>query len=76
MPAAESIGRAYKIAIELEAEGVRMPHAATVLAMALGIMAEAEGGHRELKVLTDAMLKAAQIAFDAMRDSRSHTGRG
>jgi hypothetical protein len=42
--------------------------------MALGIYCEAhEDGHRELKPLLDGMLKAAQMAFDALRDGRKRT---
>lgn len=72
MTARSSIGRAHKIAIELEAEGYSGEDASVILSMALGIFMEGvDGGHRELKPLIDAMLKAAQISFDALRNSRS-----
>lgn len=68
----DSIGRAHKIASELEAEGFSTTEASTILAMALGILAEGdERGHRNLRPLANGMLKAAQLAFDALRDGRN-----
>jgi hypothetical protein len=65
----DSIGRAWKLASELESEGLSLIDASAVLAMALGILAEGADGHRELRPLVDGMVKAAQLAFDALRES-------
>lgn len=68
----DTIGAAHKIASDLEADGYSTIDAATILATALGILAEGdERGHRNLKPLVDGMVKAAQIGFDALRASRS-----
>ena len=67
-----NIARAHKIASELEAEGYSAEDSTTILSMALGIFMEGKGGHRNLKPLTDSMLRCAQIAFDALRQGRRH----
>lgn len=65
------IGRAHKIAAELEAEGYSAIDGSTILSMALGIFMEGKpDSHRNLKPLTDSMLKVAQISFDALRAGR------
>jgi hypothetical protein len=67
----DQISRAHKIACELEAEGYSAVEAGTILSMALGILAEGdERGHRNLKPLIAGMVKAAQMAFDALRAVR------
>lgn len=69
----DCIGRAHKIATELESEGRTATDAGLILAMALGIFVEGlEGGHREMRPLLDAHLNVAQQTFDALRASRTH----
>ena len=70
-PSRGTVGRAWKIANELEAEGYSEIDASMILSMALGIFVEGvDGSHRNLKPLTDAMLEGAQMAFDALREAR------
>lgn len=67
----DTIGRAHKIATELEAEGYSAEDGSAVLSMALGIFVEGiEDSHRNLEPLVAGMHKAAKIAFDALRQSR------
>lgn len=66
------IGRAHKLATEIEGDDLSVVDASQVFAMALAILAEAtEGAHRNLWPLCEGMTRAAQIAFDALRDSRN-----
>lgn len=65
------IGVAHQIATQIWDAGYRDTDGLMVLGMALGIYMEAhEGGHRELRPLSDGMLQSAQIAFDALRAAR------
>ncbi len=65
------IARAHKIALDLERDGFTIKSGSVVLAMALGILAEGEPkSHRNLRPLIDALTKAAQITFDALRTNR------
>jgi hypothetical protein len=67
----DTIARAHKIATELEAEGYSPEDGSMVLSMALGIFVEGtENSHRNLEPLIAGMHRAAQIAFDALRQSR------
>lgn len=66
-----NIARAHKIAAELEADGYSATDGSLILSMALGIFVEGQpDSHRNLELLTDAMLRAAQMAFDALRQGR------
>jgi hypothetical protein len=66
------IGRAHKIASELGQEGYSPTDGGLILSMALGIFMEGQAdSHRNLQPIADAMLKTAQMAFDALRDSRN-----
>lgn len=65
------IGRAHRIATELEAEGYSDVEGSAILSMALGIFIEGfEGAHRNLQPLVKAHLDIAQQSFDALRASR------
>lgn len=64
----DDISVAYRIATELEAAGYDAESGGVVLAMALGILVAAHPkGHRDMRPLIVAQLRAAQIAFDAIR---------
>ena len=63
---------ATKIATMLYDAKLQGPDGASILAMALGIYVESHpDSHRELAPLCEGMLKAAQIAFDALREASS-----
>lgn len=65
------IARAHKIAWELEEDGYSPTDGSMILSMALGIFMEGQvGSHRNLLPIAEAMLKIAQITFDAMREAR------
>jgi hypothetical protein len=67
----DDIARAHQIATELERDGFDVKSGGVVLAMALGILAESDPrGHRNLRSMSDGMLKAAQVAFDGLRQHR------
>ena len=71
MSGRDNIGKAWEIAKLLDDGGYSPVDGSNILAMALGIFMEGQpDAHRNLKPLTDAMLKAAQIAFDALRDGK------
>ena len=62
------ISEAHRIASELEAGGYDAKSGGVVLAMALGILAASHpNAHRNLQPLVAAQVKAAQMAFDAIR---------
>jgi hypothetical protein len=65
------IARAHKIAAELEAEGLDVVTAGTIIGMALGIFMEGQPhSHRNLVPLATALNDVAQKAFDALREGR------
>ena len=68
----DRIGMAHRIASQLWDAGIRGPDGGVILAMALGIYVEAQEGcsHRNIWPLVGAMMKAAQMAFDALREGR------
>jgi len=70
----DRIGDSYKIAKMLWDSGYSGPDGATVLAMALGIYMESqEGSHRNMRPVVDAMLKSAQITFDAFQANKNRS---
>lgn len=67
----ELVRRAHLIAADLEQSGVSAVDGSTILSVALGIFMEAQAGsHRNLEPVLSAMLKAAQLTFDAVRTAR------
>ena len=62
--AKDDIALGHEIATLIESRGVRMPKAGTVLAIALGLLAESDDGPTggDLSILTAAMTDAAQLA--------------
>lgn len=67
----EHSGEAWKIAKALENTDLPEGTVLAILGMAMGIYMEGrDGAHRELRPLTDAITKCAQISFDALRAGR------
>jgi len=70
-PDPDRISMAHKIATLLWDAGVRGPDGLTILGMAMGIYMEAqEGAHRNMRPLSEALLKSAQMTFDAFREGK------
>lgn len=71
-PGKSQIGRAHKIASELQAEGFSAVDGGLILSMALGIFMEVQpDSHRNLEPLAESMLAVAQKTFDALRAGRN-----
>jgi len=66
----DSIGLAHDIAVILRTNRLDGPDACAVLAMAMGIYCEADGGYREMIPLAEALNSQAQFVFDVMRARR------